>query len=82
MQLDHHLKELWGIAEVLEDQPEAFLADDVKGLGEIYKCCVQSFVLFVALFLQLQNRCASVCSEAALAFRKIFFRNGWYEPVE
>lgn len=51
MQLGHHLKELWGTAEVLEDQPEAFPADNVKGLGKIYKCWVQSFVLCVALFL-------------------------------
>ena len=58
MQLDHHLKEIGregggggGTAETLEDQPEAFPADGVKGLGEVYKLCVQSFVLFAALFL-------------------------------
>lgn len=34
MQLDHHLKELGGTAaNGLEDQPEAFPADGVKGLG-------------------------------------------------
>lgn len=34
MQLDHHLKELGGTAaKGLEDQPEAFPADGVKGLG-------------------------------------------------
>ena len=33
MQLDHHLKELGGTAKGLEDHPEAFPADGVKGLG-------------------------------------------------
>ena len=51
MQLDHRLKEIGGTAKALEVQPEAFPADGVKGLGEVYKRFVQSFVLFAAIFL-------------------------------
>ena len=77
MDLAEDGEKLGGTAKACQDFPQSIMADSIKGLGQVYKSCIKTYVLFFAFLLYLpQHRDLvydpSVGPEPTLAFWRVF----------
>ena len=67
----------WDTASARQVFPQSIRADNIKGLGQVYKSCIKTYVLFSAFFLNLPQHedhvyGLSVGPEPTLAFWHVF----------
>ena len=53
MQLAEDGEKFGGTAKARQDFPQSITIDSIKGLGRVYKSCIQTYVLFSAFLLYL-----------------------------
>ena len=87
VKLAKNCEELRQTPQFGKDLPQSVSADCVKGFGLVNERSKQAHVLLPTFLLDLSEHkyhvgSAPVWSESTLAFREIFFCNGWDEPVQ
>ena len=76
-----------GTTKAHQDFPQSIMADSIKGLGQVYKSCIKTYVLFSAFFLNLPQHedhvyGLSVGPEPTLAFWHVFLCYLCDEPIQ
>ena len=87
MQLAEDGEKFGGTAKARQDFPKSITADSIKGLGQVYESCIQTYVLFSAFLLYLPQHEGhvygpSVGPEPTLAFWRVFLGYRRDEPIQ
>ena len=74
-------------AKACQDFPQSTTADSIKGIGQVYESCIQTYALFSAFLLYLPQHGdhvygPSVGPEPTLAFWCVFLCYHQDEPIQ
>ena len=74
-------------AKAHQDFPQSITADGIKGIGQVYESCIQTYALFSAFLLYLPQHKdhvygPSVGHEPTLAFWCVFLSYRRDEPIQ